>query len=722
MGHGNLINPPSRDHQRKTSAMSSKPIQPLYTTVPWSPSNFQSEDQEVTAQSGYPHPTYISPIDAHAQQFIRPTEIHSFASAYQLDSSLISPITPGLVAPAPTPEVVAAYPTHQQITYPQYPTESPWSTCSTHQQLLIPQYPNFPSTIFTYPQTFSEIPHYTQPRLQPQQHDFTFPHYTVPINTQQNATEDLSFNLHNNHALAYAYSTSFRPIHPFHDTFQHEALAPPNNGSISIGREGGVEGYKEEEVGLEMVDPRLNSTTEINQSSITVDANPIDTIDRNSISDQSNMFRFQPAPDSFPAEPESMPTIDPKLSSWGKLMTGGKSASIGASEVEGGGGTTNVDGVDHDHDRISVIPSIPPSSNGGNADPPNHDHAHDHKHVLVQDQDQANEDGSPSKRGRWSSSILSKRTTTTTKTTPLRKKRPLQLHLPPPSSDMRIPIATTHSAPAASFSLDLGFPSQSHRTDTVTTVPQEPPRVVGWVSPDERPVPPLGYIVPGFESVPKIFEYGHNDQVAVVPASCPAEPVCTNTNTEANDIPTPSVSAPPPFVFQHYEPVAIPRSTSDPQLRIPTASPPSPPAPYMLVPGLNGFEVAYWRPQTRTHTRHPDANIPASLPSIAPPTTAAPWEVSVPPMDPSLPPSTASSWESISTLDGHFIRQPIEAEPVVYLNHEIRNRGKTKAHPPRYHQLPQEKKETWVICEVCNATISRTSDLQVSTVPYPSVC
>lgn len=686
--------------------MSSKLVQsqPLYTTVPWSPSNFRPESKEVTAPIAYPYPTLISPIDYQTQQqFIPSTDSSSFTTPYQLDSSLISPITPGLIAPAPTPEVMTAYTSHQPMLYPQYPTQSPWSTSSTHQQLLTPQYPVFPSYIFTYPQPLpQQISQYPQP--QPQQHDFTLPHYTIPINTQQqNATHTDDLNK-NAFAYAYNYSTSFETTH-HHDMFQHEALAPYNNGSTGIGSEGRVEGYKEGcEAGLELIDPRLYPN-EINQSSITIDANSIITIDRNSKSTNSSIFNFPPDPESLPAE--AMPTrTDPKSSSWGKLITGtgGESATVGAS----GSGTIDVHGIDHD--RISAIPTIPPPSMEGSADPSDldHDYLHEHEHVQVQ----AHDDESPSKRGRWSSSILSRKTTT-----PLRKRRPPQLHLPPPSSNMRIPVAATHSAPAASFSLDLCFPSQSQRTEITTTVPQEPPKIVGWVSPDERPVPPLGYTVPGLESVPKIFEYNHSDQVAAVPV--PAEPIHTNTLT--NTIPAPTIPAPQPFVFQHYEPVAIPRATSRPQIRIPNTSPPSPPAPYMVVPGVNGFEVAYWRPQTRTHThntRHFDPSIPGSLPSsfptVIPPTTAAPWEVSVPPMDPSVPPSTASSWESISTLDAHFIPQQIEAEPVVYLNHELRNRGKTKAHPPRYHPPSQEKKETWAICEVCKATISRTSDLQVS--------
>jgi hypothetical protein len=687
--------------------MSSRPIQPLYTHEPWSPSNFGPRKQDLPALNPYPDPTLIFPVDYQFQQLIPTTDTNTFTTPLQLDSSFVSPLTPGLVAPAPTPEVMSAYSNQNQITYPQYPTQSPWSTTSSHQQLLTPQYPCFPSTIFAYPQP-SQPQKFSYP-----QHDTNalLPHYPINIHTQSqqngNATGDLCLN---NSAFAFAYSTSFDTTTHQHDMFQpyqHEALAP-NNANVAT--EEMVHGYK---VGWDASgshlhsNPRvINQSNPIPQLSIdTIDANPIN-VDHTSQNPKTNIFRSDP----MTSPKRAMPTIDPKLSSWGNMIVGGDKHGEGAGEHE----TMN----DPENDRISAIPV--PIINPSSSTPPPSGYAASMDRELGRGNDENEiEDGldniSPTKRGRWSSpSSLSSRRPTTT---PLRKRRPPQLHLPPPSSTMRIPIAATHSAPAASFSLDLFIPSQTQRADTTSTVLQEPPKTIGWVSPDERPVPPLGYTVPGSESRPRIFEYdaqaGHLPVIPVVPVV----PV-SQVDVEVGINQTVDIIPPPrPPVFQPYEPKSIPRVTADPQLRVPSTSPPSPPAPYIIVPGVNGFEVAYWRPQLGTHTRYPDPGfVSSSIPiPIQPPTTAAPWEVSVPPMDPSLPPSTASSWESISTLDGHFIPQSEEIESVVYLNHELRNRGKTKIeHPPRFYPRPQEKKESWAICEVCKATISRTSDLQVS--------
>jgi hypothetical protein len=655
--------------------MSPQMQQPLYTTVPWSPSNFYPKDQEIQVPTPceYSYPTLITPID-YPTNLLPATDINTFPLSSQPESRFISPITPDLIAPAPTPESLA-YSNQQQIAYP---IQSPWSSCSTNHQLLTPQYPFFPSTIFTYPQPSQQ---FSQSQFTYPQNDLnTLPHYTFPINqnsnTQGNSTEDL----YQDNNTAYTYSTSFDTTH-HHDMFQlqpeHEAWV--HNASIDNRSQGGS-GTVSEEMGYkiehELIDPRLQEINQsIPQSSI-IETNSIniDQSTRQNFIPKSNIFR-----DSRSSPRTTEPTIYPKLNSGVNMVMGGEQSRAGGTN-------------DPEHDRNSAIPiPIPPCP----ANIESHQHGHE------------DQSPTPTKRGRWSTSSLplfSRKSTTT----PLRKRRPPQLHLPPPSANMRIPTATIHSAPAASFSLDLLVPP-NQRVDTNAIVPQEPPPVEGWISPEQRPVPPLGYTVPGSELVPKIFEYGNQNDIPV-PAP-PAEVVVDNNTTTT---PAPPQALP----FQPYEPKAIPRVTSDPQLRIPNTSTPSPPAPYIIVPGLNGFEISYWRPQTRSHSQYPDPDMiqSGSFPiHPQPPTTAAPWEVSVPPMDPSAPPSTASSLRSISTLDGHFIPQPQEVEPVVYLNHELRNRGKTKVyHPPRYHVPTQEKKETWAICEVCNATISRTSDLQVS--------
>lgn len=654
--------------------MSPQMQRPLYTTIPWSPSNVYPKDQDPQACTAgiYLYQDLITPVDCQTH-YPPGTNIDTF----QPGPAFISPMTPGLIAPAPTPEAFT-YPNQRIIAYPQYPqypTQSPWSSCSDHQQLLTPQYPFFPNTIFTYPQTSQQFSQYPYP-----QNDINvLSHYTFPLNqglnTQQNgkgsATED---PYHDN--TAYAYSTSFETKQQ-HDKLQlpskHEALVH----NASIGNQVGSE-QKGHRIQCELIDPPLLETNQsIPQPSIgETNSINIDQFTSRNFITKSQIFRSDPRSSPNTAGP----TIDPKLSCWGNLEMGGEESRASGTRK------------DPEHDRFSVIPIRIPT-------PPcpvnvvSHDHEHEHE----------DQSPTPTKRGRWSTSSLplfSRKSNTT----PLRKRRPAQLHLPPPSANMRIPTATIQSAPAASFSLDLFLPP-TQRVDTATAVPQEPPKVVGWVSPEQRPVPPPGYTVPGSELIPKIFEYGtQNDlPVSAVPVGVSVDIITTR--------PTPPQALP----FQPYEPKAIARVTSDPQLRIPNTSTPSPPVPYIIVPGLNGFEVSYWRPQI--HTRYPDMTAIGPIP-VQPPTTAAPWEVSVPPMDPSLPPSTASSLQSISTHDGHFIPQaPQEVEPVIYLNPELHNRAKTRVyHPPRYHVPTHEKKESWANCEVCNATISRTSDLQVSVV------
>ena len=675
-GYGYPVN--TVHHHKNESSTHTMPPQmqePLYTTIPWSPSNVYPKDQDPQASAAglYPCQGLITPVECQTQH-LPETSLDTF----QPEPAFISPITPGLIAPAPTPEAFT-YPNQQLMPYAQYPTQSPWSSCSDHQQLLTPQYPFFPATIFTYPQPSQQFSQYPYP-----QNDINvLSHYTFPINqglnTEQNGNGKATEDLYRDNT-AYAYSTSFETTQQ-HDKLQlpskHEALVH----NASIGNQVGSE-QKGHRIQCELIDPPLLETNQsIPQPSIN---------ETNSINiDQFTSRNFIPKSQIFRSDPRSLtntaePTIDPNLSCWGNLDMGGEESRASGTRK------------DPEHDRFSVIPIRIPT-------PPcpvnivSHEHEYEHE----------DQSPTPTKRGRWSTSsipLFSRKSTTT----PLRKRRPAQLHLPPPAANMRIPTATIHSAPAASFSLDLFIPP-TQRVDTATAVPQEPPKVVGWVSPEQRPVPPPGYTVPGSELVPKIFEYGNQDDLPVPAVSIGVS--VDNITTR----PVPPQALP----FQPYEPKAITRVTSDPQLRIPNTSTPSPPIPYIIVPGLNGFEVSYWRPQT--HTRYPDITLIGQIP-VQPPTTAAPWEVSVPPMDPSLPPSTASSLQSISTHDGHFIPQaPQEVEPVVYLNHELRNRVKTRVyHPPRYHVPIHEKKESWAICEVCNATISRTSDLQVSALLFQS--
>lgn len=382
--------------------MSPQMQQPLYTTVPWSPSNFYPKDQEIHVPTPceYPYQTLITPID-YPTNLLPATDINTFPLSSQPESRFISPITPGLIAPAPTPESLA-YSNQQQITYP---APSPWSSCSTNHQLLTPQYPFFPSTIFTYPQPSQQFSHSQCPL--PQNDLNMLPHYTFPINqnqnqssnTQGNATEDL----YKDNNTAYAYSTSFGPTH-HHDMFQlpsqneawvhHANIDNRSQGGSASGTGSEEMGYKIE---YELIDPRLQEINQsIPQSSI-IDANSINidqTTSQNFIP-KSNIFR-----DSRSLPSTAEPTIYPELSSGVNMAMGG--------EEHGASGKMN----DPEHDRISAIPISIPLCPGPSEE--NHDQ-------------RGHEDQSPTptKRGRWSTSSLplfSRKSTTT----PLRKRRPPQ--------------------------------------------------------------------------------------------------------------------------------------------------------------------------------------------------------------------------------------------------------------------------------------------------------
>jgi hypothetical protein len=672
-------------------------LRPLYTTLPWTPTEFypNPKDQAISA----PEDQYLlSPVPQDQSQMATILQPQPQSLSTITYNNLISPLGPNDIPP-PTFDMTSQDIHQNHSIYPQYPTTqsftpSPWS--STSQQLLTPQYPFFPSNIFAYPQP-QPHPLYQFPDsalqipIENDMQEHVIP-YPYPINTQQNATDDLFQHDQDNTVLSSYSTTPFGTLDTFgivhqDDMFQsqHEAVLAPSYE------------YKPSHVHVQPHSFPSRVFDHSDPNSIIIDSSQ-NHINRNH---KSNIFRSGTSHPSSAAEPI---TIDPKLSSWGNMILGGEQRTSGPSF---GSGTIS--------DRTSAIPVAVPTT------PILPIHAQGSTNDVAAcrgDDDPRNP--SPTKRARWSSSKS---------TTPLRKRRPPQLHLPPPSSNMRVTTTSAHTAPADTFSLDLFVspPTQGHINglgrrvgDSATILPQEPPKIDGWVSPDERPVPPFGYVVPGWDSTPKIFEYDmQNTHLPVVANHQPSLEVQVEANAEPAIANNHSLGERPlPPTFQPYEPTCTPRVDPNPQLRVPNATPGPPPTPYILVPGVNGFEVVPWRPKPQAS---PMVNTSSGV--ILPPTTAAPWEVSsAPAIDPSLPPSTASSWESITSLDGYFPIPVPEAEPVPIIN-DHRGRGRSKSTtrgihpPPRYYNppvhRPEPPKQQSVICEICDAYISRTSDLPV---------
>jgi hypothetical protein len=663
--------------------MSSKNFQPLYTNSPWIPPDPYSRDQQNAGYDTYPYlvtPQILQPNQPSSLPIL--ADNSTYLTPLHPSSDQFSPITPIFLPPAPCP-VDHTTPDVNQY-HPQYPepsttitnTQSPYSSSTTSQQILTPQYPFFPSNIFAYPHPLPQPRH---------EHDLYQSQAELPINypnpdTQQNATADL-YTYPDNTSFAYETQIQTRTtscqdashgsfgmgvVVPStshqHDMFQHEH----DVGFASLAADGAR--YKASNRMDVSCHPSFHpcSSRHINHQHINGGASPIE---KNHV----NIFRSSP-----PAI--LMPTIDPKLSSWGNMISGGSADKL----------SVDVDVNDYqDHDRVNIPHPTnqgDANTNGRNADPTTSITDVTSKPTL--------------ERSKWVSS-------TKKATTPLRKRRPPQLHLPPPSKHMRIPIPTSiHSAPAASFSLDILGPSRSG--DASGIVPPEPPKVEGWVDPEERPVPPVGYTVPGYESVAKIFDY--NSQGVQPGVGAPSSNEVISTPITKDDIP-PALAP----TWQPYEPKAIPRATSVPHLRFPTVPDTSPPHRYVLVPGLNGFEVVPWRSSPRYTPIAPHLPQPQ-----IPPTTAAPWEVSAAPAE-SVPPSTSSSWDSVSFVEGQFpipipvpipvSVPPLPATPLIEMEPTFRER----AEQPRTPSPPSPSvKHPWAKCEICGVCLSRQSDLQVS--------
>lgn len=302
---------------------------------------------------------------------------------------------------------------------------------------------------------------------------------------------------------------------------------------------------------------------------------------------------------------------------------------------------------------------------------------------------------SPTKRGR--------RTSNASSTAPLRKKRPPQLHLPPPMTNMHLPIPPSlHSAPAAPISLDL---LTSAGTSVATVIPvQQPPKVEGWIKPEDRPVPPIGYTQPALTSVAPLER--HTGSSTGVPA--------TSTRSRA-----------------------IPRTWSAPQLH---ASHSDIQSEYIVTPGLNGLRVVPWRPASGGS----DWDQPAQWCQRQPAGDELHFEQlsSVRHLQPHPPPAYPSyssrsreeqshneSGISSSSLPplAPFSSKPLSNQPSspdqaiasigsslgdVSLLPAAELRPKPARRRPSASKGSDEESKDRAVCEVCEVVLSRHSDLQ----------
>lgn len=274
-----------------------------------------------------------------------------------------------------------------------------------------------------------------------------------------------------------------------------------------------------------------------------------------------------------------------------------------------------------------------------------------------------------------SSTKRGRRTSTASSTTLLRKKRPAQLHLPPPTTNMRLPIPPPlHSAPAAPISLDLLTSSASRPGDT-SVANQQPPKVDGWIKPEDRPLPPVGYVQP--------------TPFSVTPLDRKAAPSTAD----------PSAFEPP----SSTRPRTVPRTWSAPQLR-PHDQPAQ--AEYMVVPGLNGVHVVPWQPYRPTHIQ------PATSP--APVSFAAAFASMPMSMQPSVAAGPGMNTVSTGSNSGEStvqVERASRTKPV----HRRASGSQGPGQKVRRASTDEEPKDG-AVCDICDVKLSRQSDLHVSAV------
>jgi hypothetical protein len=331
---------------------------------------------------------------------------------------------------------------------------SPW--------LLTPQYAFFPATTTVTPAHTLPPQHPPYTNLE----NFTQPypyHYPCPINTQPN-------NATANHADMSGIAETYTYTHP---------LTPPTHVSTSswpktiFNNSTHTHPYEHEANPFRHVDQSqgymYNTHSGVDPSSFPISFAPplygtINYDQSNSITipsglntetDHSNQHRIFRSENTASTEPSS--TIDPsQLSTFPSGSGGGprdQASNLNSETMNQSDRLPSSNSITSSVDDPTPIP-INQDAKLGTSDRHHPARIQQHSHAAPSATSDGNVIGDkPSssiiKRGRRSSSSIAR----SSRTTPLRKKRPPKLHLPPPTINMHLPIPPPlHSAPAAAVS------------------------------------------------------------------------------------------------------------------------------------------------------------------------------------------------------------------------------------------------------------------------------
>lgn len=610
---------------------------------------------------------------------------HQYQPAVEVAGVGITPIQAGIGALGHV-----SYP-GTNTTQPSNPAQhSPWS--STSQHILTPQYPYFPTITTPFPSS-------STPAL-----STSFHHAT----TQDTLTSSGNEHQWRNTVLEASFSSSSLslpasvPVPQLIDPYSQTQLRPYSTDSADL---------------MLAVHDLTTSTITTPRSqlhSYTSDRNDIRSfgdlshcrapplIDQSNTHHNANPISITPTPNqpnfgssgsvilmttlipsgsggSALTSAETGSTLDPRMTMWGGGGSGDDLVDLGLGTIS---------------DRVSVNPTPTPAPPLAPSYPQHYTFPNN-QNVVVPSHGPSVATPTVHKRGRRTSIPSIK-----TKTTPLRKKRPAQLHLPPPTTNMHMHITPSlHSAPAAPISLELLTFTGSRVPVDLNAVAQQPPRVDGWVKPENRPIPPLGYTTPRplTTTVPMNMTTGY-------------EPVCH---------PFGVLSQHPPDVDQ--QPRMVPRTWSAPQLnlRVQAQLQPEVSSEYIVTPGVNGLRVVPWRPQ------HPRQAPPQTVPSAstapsqvngnssAKGTAAVPQASSSMVDIPTMPLSASSSGSSSNWPDSTTTTKEKKRK------HVRKSIPSTDAKEPSSDDELKDR----AVCEVCNASISRQSDLQVCLdAEFRSIC
>lgn len=669
-----------------------------------------------------------------------------------------------------------------QVAYPH--SCSPWS--STSQHLLTPQYPFFPSITTPYPTSSSINPATITSN---NNGDSTHQHNNKTNDTSTLMSDvgaDSGGNDHQWRHTVLEASASLQSATPtttisqpqyqtLHPHPLQQPSQPEGQGTVSpmlslshddpTSRSLEPTSTSDRDGSFEHIHPRPTSHHHAPMSSSGAGANPITPTSTLTFTPTQASFNdgvmITPIPTSIISAGPGADgkTMDPKMTMWGR------------SEVQNDKYTMSISGRG---DRISVKQISSLSSS--HPHPPSPAHPHPHPYPYHHHQVQQNASTvipKPKIRARRSTTSSSHPTPKKplTTTTPLRKKRPAKLHLPPPSANMHYPIPQPlYSAPAAPISLDLLTCSGSGSAGSMvmdTHLMEAPPKVDGWVRPEDRPIPPLGYSTPIPIPMSASFTNEYATNVDTETEMMMFDPTLSNSELRyGQGLPQ---NPPGSGIGMEYQPRSVPMSrtwsapypytcphpNSDSRHCIPPQNLALGPSPltgggdeYMVTPGVNGLKVIPWRPYPTRYPPPPPSITPTSFqphPHTYPqlPTQPLPQSTPIPP----------SSHAQIDVMSGQII-PPQQAEPLSASSSESSDwpsapSGQTKVSSNRDRQVKVKRKhlkkvlkipneennkelsgsgsgsgvmeddKDRVKCHICNTSIGRQSDLQVSHPPLP---